>query len=348
MYNLNRSIVTDSSDGNFSILPSLSYNVDPRCNMRCEYCPPFYENYEQVSGRLPRELAKSFFIAAAKCSFITFRLSGGEPLLNPDHVLELSEIVRDLGTKGAHVRLNTNGVFLAQHAESLRTSGVNVVKVSLDTLDSNRFKEMTGSSKFADVLRGIEVAHGLGLHVELNMVYTRKNADDFWPLLAYCLQNDIPGLKVLDLVEYDEPSYWAAYYLSPEALIEELSKRYSRVERTALSGGRGVRMLEFQVGPNTVVLVKDCRQGTTYSRTFCDGCQLYPCQEGFYNLTLNSDGKLKPCRLINDKFVDIQELIIGAGDPVAVFSDLIRSMLEQHYSEVFFSRGWHRVKGSEK
>lgn len=327
----------------YSIVPSLSYNVDPRCNMRCVYCPIHYENYQPSESIMDPDLALDVFRATLLLNFYTFRLSGGEPLLRAEHVAELiAELQRPSGESPLNIRLNTNGLLLEKHLPVLKEAGYSTLKVSIDTLDKDKFVQMTGTDTLDKVKRGVEKAVSMGMHVELNMVYTKTNANDVWDLLSYCQEVGIPVLKVLDLVEYDDPAYWHEHYVSPQSLIDALREKYGDPSILSLSSKRGVRMLEFKIDASTRVLIKDCRQGTTYSRTFCAECPHFPCQEGFYNLTLNSDGKLKPCRLRADYYVDlVKEFEAQSGTSrIEGIQRLISEWLGSAYSDMFEYDGW--------
>lgn len=101
-------------------------------------------------------------------------------------------------------------------------------------------------------------------------------------------------------------------------------------------------MIQFQASEKTRVLLKDCLQGTTYSQTFCDGCRHFPCQEGFYNLTLNSDGKLKPCRLITESFVDLKVELAGKEPSQAreAVQEIVDDLLLRYYSDIYVAQLW--------
>ena len=325
------------------ITPSLSYNVDPRCDMRCEYCPPYYENYQASEAVLDDDFARIAFLGAADAGLVTFRLSGGEPLLRPQHVAAVAAgLEGERHSQLIDIRLNTNASRLGDNLELLQQAGINILKVSLDSLDEALFREITGSRRHPEILQAIETAHSIGMAVELNMVYTRKTAGGVFDLVDYCIANKLEGLKILDLVEYDDPGYFRTQYLPPTALIAELTEKYGTPRQDLLSSGRGVRMIEFQATAETRVLLKDCLQGTTYSRTFCAGCRHFPCQEGFYNLTLNSDGKLKPCRLITESFIDLQVELAGKDPTTArlAVKEIIEDLLLRYYSDIYVAQLW--------
>lgn len=326
----------------YSIVPSLSYNVDPRCDMRCEYCPPFYENYQQSERVLSDSEAAVLFTAASQVGITVFRLSGGEPLLRPDHVLFLAGLLGSLGIPQRNLRLNTNGSRLAKYAPQLLSAGIDVVKVSLDTSDPVLFKEITRSDAYEKVVRGIQKATSIGMRVELNMVFTQRTAPGVLDLIEFCQRESVPVLKILDLVEYDDPEYFRTGYREMSDLHSRLAVLSSAVSSEQLSTGRGVAMRRYDLD-GLQVLVKDCRDGTSYSETFCAGCSLYPCQEGFYNLTLNSDGKLKPCRLVTNQFANVFDSIESEGSfegAVGAMALKLQAMLDEFYSSMRFEKRW--------
>src|SRR5689334_18709213 len=148
-------------------LHDLRISVMDRCNFRCPYCMPretFHDKYrflatgERLSFDEIVRLARLF----ARLGVRKLRLTGGEPLLRAN----LADLVGDLGSIPGidDVALTTNGVLLAQHAVELQAAGLNRVTVSLDTLDPEIFKTMSGGiGAVEDVLHGIEVARRAGL-----------------------------------------------------------------------------------------------------------------------------------------------------------------------------------------
>jgi cyclic pyranopterin phosphate synthase len=132
------------------LIPSLVYSSTDRCDMRCEYCPTegsgsFGENFE--ISQHPLTPSEVVWVAAAigSVGFQTFRLTGGEPLLDIPRVAAILRGVVECG-KFSNVRLNTNGSRLAEAIDVLRQIPLTAVKVSLDTLDSSLFEKITKSS----------------------------------------------------------------------------------------------------------------------------------------------------------------------------------------------------------
>jgi GTP 3',8-cyclase len=142
-------------------LRSLRVSVTDRCNLRCLYCMP-----EPDYAWLPKDTLLSFeeigTIADAFCDLGVerVRITGGEPLLRRD----LTTLVRSLAARPAigDLALTTNGVLLAPQATALRAAGLHRITVSLDTLDRQRFRDMTRFDSLDAVLDGIEAAAAAG------------------------------------------------------------------------------------------------------------------------------------------------------------------------------------------
>ncbi|MHB9027449.1 MAG: GTP 3',8-cyclase MoaA [Candidatus Latescibacterota bacterium] len=148
----------------------LRISVTDRCNLRCEYCMP----REGVSKRRHSDILSYEEIAAitgycAARGFDKVRITGGEPLvrLNVTALVEmLSKIdgIRDLS-------MTTNGTLLDRFAGPLAQAGLHRVNISLDTVDPERYREITLQGNIRDVFRGIDAARSAGLEpIKLNCV----------------------------------------------------------------------------------------------------------------------------------------------------------------------------------
>src|SRR5687767_912535 len=159
-------------------LHDLRISVMDRCNFRCPYCMPretFHEHYrflkstQRLSFDEITRLTRLFVQLGVK----KVRLTGGEPLLRPN----LSELVGELtALEGVEdVALTTNAVLLAQHAAELKANGLHRITVSLDTMDPDIFKQMSGGFGERDrVLEGIRAAMDAGLMpIKINAVVQR-------------------------------------------------------------------------------------------------------------------------------------------------------------------------------
>lgn len=181
----------------------LRISVTDRCNLRCSYCMP-------AGGiqLLPHDRILTFdeitgFASMAAAKGITkVRITGGEPLVRKE-IVKLVKMIA--GIKGiSDLSMTTNGVLLGQFASGLKEAGLKRVNVSLDTVDRERFRTITGFDRLNDVLEGIRLARETGLTpVKINCVIKRsKDEADARGVTEYCAKNDleIRYIHQMDLV----------------------------------------------------------------------------------------------------------------------------------------------------
>jgi cyclic pyranopterin phosphate synthase len=167
----------------------LRISLTDHCNLRCVYCMPedmtFRPNKELMQDDEIRLLTQLF----AGLGFDKIRLTGGEPTVRANVV----DIVRSItSTPGIRsVSMTTNGILLKKLARSLKDAGLQRVNVSIDTLDSERFRRVTRWGSLEDVLQGIKEAEAVGLTpIKLNGVVVRGyNEQDVIDLAAITLNN---------------------------------------------------------------------------------------------------------------------------------------------------------------
>src|SRR5476651_1059842 len=134
----------------------LRISITDRCNERCLYCLP-----EQFQSWLPRQEILSYeeilsvVQIAVERGFRHFRVTGGEPLLRRDVAFFIGQLVRTPGVET--VQLSTNGTRLPELGDALYTAGLRRLNISLDALDSDRYRAIT-HGEVAPVLAGIRHA----------------------------------------------------------------------------------------------------------------------------------------------------------------------------------------------
>ena len=150
----------------------LRVSVTDRCNYRCAYCMP--EELEDRMQFQPRSALLTFeelervIGVFAGLGVRKVRLTGGEPTVRNGIVELVQRVARVPGIE--QVVMTTNGHLLAELAAPLRAAGLSAVNVSVDTLDPDRFRAITGRGDLARVLAGIDAAIAAGLTVKTNAV----------------------------------------------------------------------------------------------------------------------------------------------------------------------------------
>src|SRR5471032_97337 len=189
-------------------LHDLRISITDRCNFRCVYCMP-KEVFDKNHVYLPHTDLLSFEeIFRIARLFVAhgvekIRLTGGEPLLRKN-IEKLVGMLSALTTRDGRpldLTLTTNASLLAKKAQSLKDAGLQRVTVSLDSLNDATFKRMNDVDfAVADVLRGIDAAHSVGLGpIKINMVVKRgMNDQEILPMARHF--KDTP--YILRFIEY--------------------------------------------------------------------------------------------------------------------------------------------------
>ena len=211
-------------------LRSLRVSVTDRCNLRCQYCMPELEYIW-----LPRESLLTFEETAAIVDAFTdlgvdrIRITGGEPLLRRN----LPDLIADLASRGAirDLALTTNGVLLAQQADTLRQAGLHRITVSLDTLNPATFKQLTRFDTLDDVLDGIAAAARAGFDsLKIDTVVMRGvNDHELGALIEY---GQLLGAEVrfIEYMDVGGATKWSPEdVVSRTEILERLAARFGPI-----------------------------------------------------------------------------------------------------------------------
>ncbi|HEY4144021.1 GTP 3',8-cyclase MoaA [Pinirhizobacter sp.] len=185
----------------------LRISLTDRCNFRCTYCMPEHPTWlpraQLLSGPELLRLAGLFIDQG----ITQIRLTGGEPLLRPD-LLPLVDELQGLRSRGLErISMTTNASRMAPVASRLVQAGIDDFNVSLDAIDADTFKNMTGRG-IAPVLEGIQALQDAGASVKLNAVVVRgQNEHQVLPLLEWSMQQGLP-LRYIEYMPLDAPGHW--------------------------------------------------------------------------------------------------------------------------------------------
>jgi len=172
----------------------LRISVTDRCNLRCTYCMP-EEGVELLphSGILSFEEIKTIVTEAVKLGVDKVRITGGEPLVRKDITVLIQMLATIEGI--IDLSLTTNGILLSQFANELKENGLHRVNVSLDTLNPDKFREITRGGDIEKVKEGIIAAKKAGLSpIKINCVIKdSKEEADASAVQEFCIEN---GLEV--------------------------------------------------------------------------------------------------------------------------------------------------------
>jgi cyclic pyranopterin phosphate synthase len=280
---------------------NLRISVTDRCNIRCFYCMPeggvpFVPHAEILRF----EEIERFARIAASLGINKIRLTGGEPLLRR----ELPVLVRNLAAIPGirDLALTTNGVLLEQFAEPLYAAGLRRLNVHIDTLDRERFAQITRRDELPRVLAGLTAAQRAGFkQIKLNAVAVKNLVEpDIVPLARFARENGFE-VRYIEFMPLDAQSLWdRSRVLLVDHIIETLSREISPLIPVPDPDPRApATEYRYLDGGGVVGFI------ASVSRPFCLNCN---------RLRLTSDGKLRYCLFAIDED-DVREPIrSGASD----------------------------------
>jgi len=256
----------------------LRVSVTDRCNLRCRYCMPQegvpLKKHEDL---LTFEEIETIVQAGSEQGIDKVRLTGGEPLVRKGFIalvkkISAIEAIKDLS-------LTTNGILLGPMAAELKGAGIDRVNISLDTLQPERFKKMTGSDDWQKAYDGILAALGAGFkQVKLNVVaIAGYNDDEIMDFIDFVKDKPL-GLRFIELMPVGNAFWETSKRLNSETIRKLIADSVKLIPVTQKNGIAD----EFQIegSPATVGFI------SPLSQIFCNSCN---------RLRLTSDGFLMPC-----------------------------------------------------
>lgn len=277
------------------VIDYLRISITDRCNLRCVYCMPA-EGVKSLSHDdiLSYEEIGAFAEAAIAAGIRRVRITGGEPLVRkgaPGLVRMLSDL-----EPGLSISLTTNGVLLARHAAELKEAGLSRVNISMDTLDPERYSEITRIGRLDDALAGLDAALEAGLEpVKVNVVVLKGLNDDPTPFVELARDRPVHVRFIEYMPYFDEPGKWYV----PSDVIKERIARLGRIEEVASPEGWGpASYFKLNGSAGTLGLI------SPVSCHFCPSCN---------RLRLTADGKMRTCLFDASEFDVRSEIRAGAS-----------------------------------
>ncbi|MBT2988399.1 MAG: GTP 3',8-cyclase MoaA [gamma proteobacterium symbiont of Ctena orbiculata] len=286
----------------------LRLSVTDRCDFRCFYClPRSHRDFEMPDDWLTTDEIERLVAQFAALGVKHVRLTGGEPLVRKG----VDEIARRIAKLPGieELSLSTNASRLSQFAEQLSRAGVSRLNISLDSLNDEKFHDITGS-RLQPVLAGIARAQASGMSpIKINMVVMRGiNDDEVESMIEYCLEHHLT-LRFIETMPVGQGGQAASEHYMPLAEIEERLKKRYRLGVAAMRGSGPARY--FRVDDSNLVIGFI----TPQSQHFCDTCnRVRVSVSGDLHLCLGQEEKLELRPLLRSGATDetIQQAIRGA------------------------------------
>ena len=288
-------------DSQGRVLRDLRVSLTDRCNFRCLYCLPeteaaqnFYRGHWAhlpnpapiVQQWVPRANILSFeeiervVRLAVGLGIQKIRLTGGEPLLRHDVEDLVARLAAIPGL--ADLAMTTNGFLFRPKARALREAGLRRVSFSLDSLDRDNFKKITGRDGLEEVLDSITLAQELGFHpVKVNAVVIRGlNDHEIEALAEFAHERDL-SFRFIEFMPLDSARAWLKEMVVPgREILARLQARFDLQPVASDNPSATAKRWAFPDGRGEIGII------APVSEPFCGHCN---------RIRLTADGKIRTC-----------------------------------------------------
>ena len=262
----------------------LRLSVTQRCNLNCIYCGSECPDMNEMTADEIRQAVEAF----ALCGIDKVRLTGGEPLVRAD-IAEIAEQISGIdGIK--KLVLTTNGVNLKKYAADLKNAGVSAVNVSIDSLDRENYKRITGRDCLLQVLEGLDEAEKVGLKLRVNAVLVRGENDGEAEKLINLARDRKIDVRFIELMPFSDAGKNEKLIIKGDEILKKFDFLKPVEMKKKVFEQSVARYYEADGFKGQIGLI------TPVSEKFCDECN---------RVRLLSDGKIKPC-LGHDETYDLR------------------------------------------
>ena len=273
--------------------------VTDRCNLRCFYCMPengitYAPKKELMSFAEMYRIVELF----SKHGIKKVRITGGEPFLWKDMMTFLRAISKIETLK--KIAITTNGTLIHDKIDQIKEVGINTVNLSLDSVDPDRFFQITRRDDFGKVMECMQLMIDSGIHVKLNMVVMNgKNVQDIIPMLLLTKDQPISVRYIEEMPFNGTEGQGNSTLWSFTQILDHIKKEYPDVQK--LPDPPSSTALNYKVpgfrGDFGII--------AAYSRTFCGTCN---------RIRLTPKGMIKTCLYDNGVFNVKDMMRQGATD----------------------------------
>ena len=272
----------------------LRVSVTDRCDLRCVYC------MKEKMEFLPKKEILSFEEIERLCdNFIALgvskiRITGGEPLVRKDIMKLISQLnSKKKNTSLKEITLTTNGTLLNTFAKNLKINGINRINVSLDTLNENKYRQITRLGNLNKVILGIQKAIKNNIKIKINVVAIKNfNENEFESLINWAnqIKVDLSFIEVMPMEETDTKR--ELQFLPLNKVFEDLDSKYNFYKIEKNTGGPAVYYRSDKLSINVGFI-------SPLTNNFCSSCN---------RIRITSTGKLFMC-LGQNEYIDFREIL---------------------------------------
>ena len=279
-------------DGYGRTIIDIRVSITQRCNLNCIYC--HHEGYHERSDSIKRdemtaEEIQRLVSVSRRVGIKRVKITGGEPLLRHDVFEIISKLSKLKGSN--EVCLVTNCVLLDEDTcDRLKHAGLKRINISLDTLASQAYLDITRKNVLTKVLDGINYAQNSGLNpIKINTVLLKGiNDTEIREFIEFAMKTGVI-LQLIELMTFDESNdnFFNKYHVDPSSIEELLKEIAKHIEVRQMQQRR-----RYHLNDGTIIEIVR----PMHNSAFCANCK---------RLRVTSDGHLKPCLMREDNLIDI-------------------------------------------
>ena len=316
--------MNDLKDNFGRTFPYIRLSITDICNFKCGYCLPngykidksdnrTFLNIEEI-GRLAKALSE---LGVSK-----IRLTGGEPTVRKDFFEIVKIIKENSGIKKTVI--TTNGYKLDKIANDIKNSGLDGINISIDSLNPNIFKEITGHDRLVEILRGIKELQKLNFkNIKINAVLLKgvnDSENDFNEWAEFIKINEV-DFRFIELMQTgDNLDYFKKYHVPAKKFTDYLNNNNWVIQTFGKDAGPSKNYLNPKFRGKFGIIAP-------YSKDFCKSCN---------RLRITAKGDLRLC-LFGNTGINIRHLM-QKDSQIEELKDLILKQLnfkkESHYLEI--------------
>lgn len=257
----------------------LRISLTEKCNLRCTYCMPA-EGIPLMPAAHLMSADEIFKIAShfVKRGVDKIRLTGGEPTVRKD----FNQIIERLSSLPVKLALTTNGLTIHRHIDVLKKANIDVINISIDSLDREKFKKITLRDQYQQLEENMNLLDAQGFRLKLNVVLLKGiNDDEIIPFINLSKDRNWQ-IRFIEFMPFDGNNWDRSKTVALEAILKTAESHYgsTQIERLKDAANDTAKNYKIKGFTGSFAVI------STVTNPFCDSCN---------RLRLTADGKLKNC-----------------------------------------------------
>jgi len=301
-------------------MPQLRILATSFCGRSCIYCRPTGEGATSCASKQFVNLEDALSVSRLykKNGGSEVKITGGDPVFWPELAAFISRLKGDVGI--SKIEVITRSPKIEDKISALLKAGMDVLNFSLDTVDRDAYKKITGCNDYDALISTIQTCAKL-VPIKVNAVIMKGINDlNVSDLITFCESLNVQQLKLLDIIDDLQNGEVGNSHRLVEIGAKRLSDLYTSLapicedikkdaiaENIVYQGGLGHPMNEYMMASGLTITVKNAENGAWYGNP-CKNCPSYPCHDALMALRLTSDSKLQFCLLNEEASVSIAGL----------------------------------------